>query len=261
MLPHGGYEWEEIKCQEQKGFNLADCSSGCKEFPDLEDALVQCHMESTCGGITQTAADKYAMRKGTKMLVGAGGENSWLVKDDKCIKDHKLGMKAKLFEAAAKALPKAISNPDFEEGSTTNAYEYASVPGWQSSRTVFIKNGNGAWGGTVGKKGSRFIAIQNRGSHITQKVGSQQAGKKYELKFWAASRKGYATPTLQVSVDGKILESWSPNVFDFQQKTLEYEASSDTAEISFQNVSPDGKDCTAFIDDVSITLAYPYGPK
>jgi hypothetical protein len=148
-----------------------------------------------------------------------------------------------------------VANGGFEAGSTTDAYEYAAPPSWQSSsndKPVFIKTGNSAWGGTVAAAGNYFLGLQMQGSFISQSIPNHIVGQTYNLGFQSAKRGGsYETPTLEVIIDGVVKRKFDPASTTFALTTVGYVASTSSVDIKFLNAGAAG-DRTAFLDGTKI---------
>lgn len=159
----------------------------------------------------------------------------------------------------------SIANGDFEQGSSTNEYEYnCHVPGWVTTPSmirretvcpIFIKDGRAVdapFGGTEAIDGRYFIALRRYGASLSQKVPGHISGHRYRLEFYAAKRNLMNDdPVVRVKIDEQPFVDFPITMRSMEMLLVEYVPNSTVVTITIENFSPN-QYSTVFIDAVQI---------
>lgn len=140
-----------------------------------------------------------------------------------------------------------LANPGFE-ADVVGRYTYMTPTGWTGAGGVVqIPSASGPWGGLAAPSGAYYAGVQGSGSFLQQDVRGLTAGVPYNLNVWAAERPGYGnSESMRILVDGiPIFDSHHPPE-QFVQQTAVFVASGPSAQVRFENDSPEG-DNTFFV--------------
>jgi hypothetical protein len=100
--------------------------------------------------------------------------------------------------------------------------------------------------------------VQDNGS-ISKQLTNLQPGGWYAVTFAATGRPGFAQQTIQVTMDGTVLGTFSPGQSPNYQGyvTQAFYATSGTHTLTIQGLDPNGTDQTALIDNLQVVQVAP----
>jgi hypothetical protein len=149
--------------------------------------------------------------------------------------------------------------PEVGSGSVTNP----TVTGATFVNEAGIAGNGSSWGFQAAPDGDQvaFLRPVDTTPSISLAVSGLTSGAQYFVRFLLAKRPFYSPATVTVSFDGNALNSFSPSLDSFAQKTTTaFTASGTSGTITFTGVvSPTNNDAGSAIDSVSIIPAPPAG--
>jgi uncharacterized membrane protein len=204
----------------------------------------------------------------TGVFTAAGETATIRLENDSPAGDKSVFVDAVVLAEAASGGAVDVLNYDFEADDNVDGFDYREPQDWNGEGgTVVVKSPpsapNGPWGAgdqtaQGAPSGAYFVSIQGAGSYLEQTLSGLTAGAAYTVKFYCTHRRdaeglnwGGAAEELQVLVDGvEIWESAHPPD-EFEDQTVMFTATSDTATIRLLNNSPDG-DNSVFVDYIRV---------
>ncbi|MYM23277.1 PEP-CTERM sorting domain-containing protein [Duganella sp. FT135W] len=160
-----------------------------------------------------------------------------------------------LLSTSAFAAVPSLTNASFEDNTVGNGYAYGNVAsGWSFTGGGAVSHNYTAWNG-VTASGDYFAVLQTAAS-ISQTFTSDVGGV-YSINFDMALRSGYnAGQVVSVTLDGNNLGTFpaaSTAWGNFSTSSITLGAGAHT--LSFQGLTQDHGDTSAFIDNVSLNVS------
>lgn len=150
-----------------------------------------------------------------------------------------------------------VTNGGFEEGSTTQNYQYASsIPGWTKigHGPMFIRSGSQAFSNIQASEtnGSYLLGLYGEGDGVYQSVSGHVVGNWYKLIFHTAYRDGYEPAKLKVSVGASEKFNEVVPIQPLGWHEVTYQAAYMDNVITFEHAGPAGN-AVVFVDGISVT--------
>jgi hypothetical protein len=151
-----------------------------------------------------------------------------------------------------------LSDPGFEKpsvGTGSSAYQYdpSGSPWTFDTGSGVAGNGSAFTSGNPNAPGGTQVAFLQGYGSVRQSV--TLAAGTYTLSFSAAQRANFqaSSQTFAVEVDGTVVGTVTPTGTTYATYTASFTVTAGAHTITFVGTDPDGKDNTAFIDQVQIS--------
>jgi fibronectin-binding autotransporter adhesin len=143
----------------------------------------------------------------------------------------------------------AAGSFQYEGGTTTGSWTYGGS-------AAISTNGSGFTGGNPpAPQGSQVAVLQETGS-ASQSISGFTAGQYYTVSFSAAQRAGDPPSSVQVTLDGVSLGTFTPSGTSYQvEMTSPFSPGSGSHTLTFTGLDPSSVDQSVFIDNVQILPA------